>query len=133
MGGEMTAIIAFFFFFWVPIPNVQPNLTNAPPACIHAMARYHTAVNQFNAENAAKVVQLLGRSPEQGAVELPGECPQAAKLYRWKLQRIRALLPAWKALFTECAAAGYTVRLNGAATPPRMIAFMQQKLAEGCH
>jgi hypothetical protein len=50
-----TAIIGFFFFFFVPLPHAQPgaNVTNA---CRIAALNYKAAAEQFNADNAVKFI-----------------------------------------------------------------------------
>jgi hypothetical protein len=136
----MTAIIAFIFFFWVPLPAAtQPN-ANVPPACSHAIAHYRAKSALLNAEIASKFAQTFGRSVAD-AIEATAanECPRALQFYRWKRQKAKALLPSCKSMYPECTSVGINITTRPLAgfrtkgTPPQLMAVLQQKVQEGCH
>jgi hypothetical protein len=72
----MTAIIAFFFFFFVPNP-LQPAQLTVPKACVTANARYRAKSELFNAQVASKFAQTFGRSVGEAFEPTPNECPRA--------------------------------------------------------
>jgi hypothetical protein len=135
-----TAIITFIFFFWVPLPAATQTNANVPPACSNVIAHYRAKSALLNAEIASKFGQTFGRSVAD-AVEptTPNECPRALQFCRWKLQKAKALLPSWKAMYAECTSVGINITARPAAgfrttgTPPQLVAVLQQKIAEGCH
>jgi hypothetical protein len=126
-----TAIIAFFFFFVVPIPH-PATTQNVPAACAVAMERYRAAITAFNAENATRFEQAFGRPV--GAVDLPRECPAAMRFYKWRLSRARALMTAFNSTAARCANVGTSVSIRGGYSPQQIVAAIQAKLAQsGCH
>jgi hypothetical protein len=104
-------------------------------ACKNATARYNAASALFNAEYAAKFLQIVGRPVS--AFELPKECRQAIKLRKWRLQKARSLLLLWNAFHAHCpnafskpGVAPYTA--HAFYTPPELIERIHKQLAEGC-
>jgi hypothetical protein len=127
-----TAIIAFFFFFVVPIPRPATS-QNVPNACAVALERYRASITAFNAENATKFEQVFGRPVS--AVDLPRECPAAMRFSKWKLSRARSLMTAFNSTIARCANVGTNVSIQGGGlSPQQIIAAIQAKLAQsGCH
>jgi hypothetical protein len=127
-----TAIIAFFFFFVVPIPH--PAATqNVPAVCSAALERYRASAAAFNAENTTKFEQVFGRPVS--AVDLPRECPAAIRFSKWKLNRARALMTAFNSTSARCANVGTNITVQGGGlSPQQIIAGIHAKLAQGgCH
>jgi hypothetical protein len=122
-GGR--AMIAFFFFFFVPIPHQAA--ANVPPACANAITNYEVVMQRHNAENASKFEQIFGRPV--GAIE-PNGCPRAMPFYRWRLAKLRAIMTTFRAVYAACVGVSLTPR---SPTPVQIIAILQQKLAEGRH
>jgi hypothetical protein len=121
----MTAIIAFVFFFFVPVPHQSS--ANLPPACAHAIANYETVMQRHNAENRSKFEQIFGRPA--GTIE-PDECPRAMPFYRWRLSKLRVVMSTFRAVYSACVGVTLTPR---SPTPMQMIALLEQKIAQGCH
>jgi hypothetical protein len=123
----MTAIIAFVFFFVVPIPNQQ----SLPPACAMAAAHYVAKTIELNTANHIRFEQLFGRPVSR--IDIPRECPQAAPYARWRLPQVRSLLPSWNHAVAQCAAAGVdlSTRIRG-ATPPVLVGALETLIAT-CH
>jgi hypothetical protein len=120
------AIIAFFVVFFLPIPHQATN-ASISAVCVNGIANYQIAVIRFSAENATKFEQIFGRPVS--TIE-PNECPRAMQLYKWRLQKVRAvILPAFKAVYAQCVGFGINPR---APTPPQIIAILEQRIAAGC-
>jgi hypothetical protein len=126
-----TAIIAFFFFFVVPIPH-PATTQNVPNACAVALERYRASATAFNTENARRFEQIFGRPVS--AVDLPRECPAAMRFYKWRLSRAQALMTVWNATSARCANAGANAYIRGGYSAQQIVAAIQAKLAQsGCH
>jgi hypothetical protein len=120
------AIIAFFVFFFLPIPHQATN-ASIPAVCVNAVANYRIALIRFNAENATKFEQFFGRPV---STIQPDECPRAMHLLRWRLRQIRAaIMPAFKAVYVQCV--GLSISPRG-PTFPQVIAALEQRIAAGC-
>jgi hypothetical protein len=120
----MTAIIAFFFFFFVPIPH--QGSANVPAACTNAIANYEVVMQRHNAENRSKFEQIFGRPA--GVIE-PNECPRAMPFYRWRLSKLKAVMTTFRRVYAACVGVSLTPR---SPTPPQLIALLEQKIAAGC-
>jgi hypothetical protein len=120
------AIIAFFVFFFAPIPHQAAN-ASIQTACVNAIANYRIAVIRFNAENATKFEQVFGRPV---STIQPGECPRAMQLFRWRLRQVKAaIMPAFRAVYAQCVGFGLNPR---SPTPPQAIEALEQRIAAGC-